>query len=120
MASVLWDAAAPRAWRATLGSHLGFQSDRLASQNRKEREHSQAEEMPTGNRAEKQGAWEAVSLVPRPIDGEVQAETVCLENESVQFASTTNHELLKNPALTNYQQLSEELQSREKNIIKYL
>lgn len=47
------------------------------------------------------------------------AKTTCLENEIVQLASTTDHELLKTPALTNYRQLSEELQLRERNIIRY-
>ena len=43
----------------------------------------------------------------------IQPKTTCLENEIVQVGSTTNPELLKNPALTSYRQPSEELQPKD-------
>lgn len=86
--------------------HLCFQPDSLARLAARW-EGSQAEEIPSGNGAEKQGGQQVVSLVPKPLNGKVQIETACLENEIVQLASTTSHELLKKPALTNYRQLSE-------------
>ena len=66
---------------------------------------------PLGIRAEKPGGWEAVSLK--------FSQKLRLENEIVQVGSTTNHELLKNPALTSYRQLSEELQPKDRNTTRH-
>lgn len=113
MAGFLGDTVSSRALRATPGSQLCFQPDTLTSLA------VRREDTPVRGNTHwawsREGGWEALSLVPRPIDGKVQAETACLENEIVQLASTTSHELLKNPAPTNYRQPSEDQTAQKKD-----